>query len=90
MTLFLDEADFQLARAAAAAGGGDAAALAQCAHFMKSSAANLGAAALAACYRELEQCAREARLDDARVLLEQTRREQAQALAALRLLIAAV
>ena len=47
---------------------------------MKSSAANLGAENLAECYRDLERCARESRIDDAKALIEPTRREQDRAL----------
>jgi HPt (histidine-containing phosphotransfer) domain-containing protein len=81
---FLKSADDNLARVAAAAVEGDAKALSQGAHSLKSSAANLGAEALAGCYRELEKCGREGRIDDARSLLEQTRREQQRALLELR------
>ena len=79
VTSFLKSADDNLARVAAALADGNAKALSQAAHSLKSSAANLGAEALAGCYRELEKCAREARIDDARCLLEQTRREHQRA-----------
>ncbi len=85
--LFLDTAETNLARVAAGIADGDAAALSQAAHFLKSSAANLGAEALAECYRQLEKCGREGRLGDAAQLLEQTRREQQRALAELRELV---
>ncbi|MBL0149928.1 MAG: Hpt domain-containing protein [Ideonella sp.] len=73
---------------AAALAEGNAKAWAQAAHSLKSSAANLGADALAGCYRELEKCGREGRIDDARSLLEPTRREQQRALLELRELLA--
>ena len=84
---FLKSADENLARLTAAAAAGDAKALLQVAHSMKSSAANLGAEALAACYRELETVASEGRIDAAHSLVEQTRREQQRALQQLRELL---
>ena len=88
---FLTSADANLARVVAAAAEGNAKALSQAAHSLKSSAANLGAETLAGCYRELEKCGREGRIDEARGLLEQTQREQQRAVLHLReLLMAAV
>jgi len=84
---FLTSADGNLARVAAAVAEGDAKALSQAAHSLKSSAANLGAEALAGCYREIERCGREGRIDDARALLEQTGHEQQRALTELRELL---
>ena len=81
---FLKSANDNLARVAAAATEGDAKTLAQGAHSLKSSAANLGADALAACYRELEKLGREGRIDEARALIEPTRHEQQRALRELR------
>ncbi len=86
---FLKSADENLARLAAAAAEGDTKALSQGAHSLKSSAANLGAEALAGCYRELERLAYEGRVDAARGLIEPTRREQQRALQQLRELLAA-
>jgi signal transduction histidine kinase/DNA-binding response OmpR family regulator len=85
---FLNTADGNLERVAAALAEGNAKAWAQAAHSLKSSAANLGAEALASLYRELEKCGREGRIDDARGLLDQTRREQQRALHELRELLA--
>jgi CheY-like chemotaxis protein/HPt (histidine-containing phosphotransfer) domain-containing protein len=84
---FLESAERQHARIEAAADVGDAKALAQAAHSLKSSAANLGATALSACYRDLEKCGREGRVDDARALFAKTRHEQTRALRALRELL---
>ncbi len=81
---FLESAERQHARIEAAADAGDAKALAQAAHSLKSSAANLGATALSACYRDLEKCGREGRINDARVLFAKARHEQARALRELR------
>jgi signal transduction histidine kinase/DNA-binding response OmpR family regulator len=85
---FLKSADGNLQRVAAALAEGNAKACAQAAHSLKSSAANLGAEALAGCYREIEKCGREGRVDDARDLIGQTRREQQRALLELRALVA--
>ncbi len=84
---FLQSADANLARIGTALAGRQAKALAQAAHALKSSPANLGALALAACYRELETWGREGRIDDAQRLLAPTRREQERALRALRELL---
>ena len=90
VTSFLKSADAGLERVAAALAKGEAKAWTQAAHSLKSSAANLGAEALAGCYRELEKCGREGRIDDARGRLEQTRHEQRRALAELRELLTVV
>jgi CheY-like chemotaxis protein len=84
VTSFLQSADDNLARVVRAANEGNAKALSQGAHSLKSSAANLGAEALAGCYRDIEQCGREGRIDDARGLLGQTQQEQERALQHLR------
>jgi len=84
---FLKSADDNFARLTAAAAGGDAKALSQVAHSLKSSAANLGAEALATCYRELETCGRQGRIEDARALLGPTGQQQQRTLLALRELL---
>jgi CheY-like chemotaxis protein/HPt (histidine-containing phosphotransfer) domain-containing protein len=66
----------------------DTKAMRQLAHGLKSGAANLGADALAACYREIEHCAREERLDAVRPLLKTVHDEQWRALAALHAIVA--
>ncbi|WP_066341006.1 response regulator [Azohydromonas lata] len=67
---------------------GNTKALRQLAHAMKSAAANLGADALAACYREIEQHAREERIESLRPLLESAHTEQQRALSALHAIVA--
>ncbi len=84
---FLDTADEQLARIASALTHGDAKAMSQTAHSLKSSAANLGADVLASCYRDLEKCGREGRLENAGALFEKTQYEQQRALQELRELL---
>jgi two-component system, sensor histidine kinase and response regulator len=77
---FLSSAPDSLAQVVAAAQIGDAKRLGQVAHSLKSSAANLGAQSLAACYKELEQCGRENRVADAVAQLAHTGAEQQRAL----------
>ena len=84
---FLATADSQLTRIATAMADNDPRSLAQAAHSMKSSAANLGAEVLSICYRDLEQCGREGELKDVHRLLKRARREQTVALQALRELL---
>jgi CheY-like chemotaxis protein len=84
---FLNSADSNLVRIETAVMAGDGKALAQAAHAVKSSAATLGAETLAACYRELERCGREARTRDAPPFMEQARREQQRAIGQLRELL---
>jgi len=71
---FLEDADQQLARVEGALGQQDTKALAQCAHAMKSSSANLGATALSALYRRLEAHGRDNQIKEAALLLQQIRR----------------
>ncbi len=87
VTSFLASADRDLALLDAAIAAADTKALSQTAHSMKSSAANLGALALAGCCRELEKCGREGRLGDAPDHLQRLRHEQGRALQALRDLV---
>ena len=82
-TSFLDTADQGLAQMRAAILAGDARSLGHAAHALKSSTANVGAQTLSACYRELEKLARDAKMDEARVLLPRTQREHARAVARL-------
>jgi CheY-like chemotaxis protein/HPt (histidine-containing phosphotransfer) domain-containing protein len=84
---FLATADAALARIEAAAAAGQTKVMSQFAHALKSSAAILGAEALAGCYREIERCGREARTENAHVFIESARAEQGQALAELRQLL---
>jgi two-component system sensor histidine kinase/response regulator len=86
-TSFLQSADRNLERIESALADGNAKALSQAAHSIKSSAANLGAEALAGCYRDLEKCGREGRIEEARHLLPQARREQQRTLLQLRKLL---
>jgi CheY-like chemotaxis protein len=73
---FRDTADPGLLRVQSALTRGDTQALSQAAHALKSSSANVGAQVLCKAYRELEQCARLGRMEDAHALFEQVRSEQ--------------
>ena len=76
--LYLDGAPALLQRLRAAVAAGDGEALRQAAHSFKSGSANLGATALAAVCKELEQCGRERRLDEATALLPALDRHSAR------------
>ena len=80
---FLESARKGLAQVQAAIGSDDAKALGHAAHGLKSSAANVGAETLSACYRELEAMAREGRMDAARAIVERVRAEHERAVAQL-------
>ncbi|MFO1372775.1 MAG: Hpt domain-containing protein [Candidatus Competibacteraceae bacterium] len=69
--LYLDSAPALLQRVREAVAAGNGEALRQAAHSFKSSSANLGAMALAALCKELEQCGRERRLEGTAALLAQ-------------------
>lgn len=82
--MFLATADDSMARVELAVAEGNSVALGQAAHALKSSSANVGAQALSVCYRELEQCGREGRIEAARALVGPARREHERAVASLR------
>ena len=84
---FLSTADQSVAKVAAALDAGSGKALAQAAHALKSSTANVGAKTLSACWRELERCGREDRLDEAREVFSRTRSEHDRAVSRLRELL---
>ncbi len=85
---FLEAADSGVAMIETALSAGNAKALGQAAHSLKSSTANVGAQILSGCYRELEKCAREGRIDDARASIDRVRREHARAVLQLREILA--
>ena len=80
MLTFLQVADQGLAQVQAAISDGDSGALSQAAHALKSSAANVGALALSAGYRDLERLGREGGLGDADDVFQRVRQEQARAI----------
>ncbi len=82
VTVFLDDAPRAIAKLAASAAAGDTAAMAAPAHTLKSTSANLGAMALSAAARHIEQSARQNQLRDpverVAVLDAEFRRAQAE------------
>ncbi|HPU50644.1 MAG TPA: ATP-binding protein [Burkholderiaceae bacterium] len=84
---FLDAAERSVDEVETAILAGDTEALGRAAHGLKSSSANVGALALAECYRTLEQHAREQRIDEARATLARVRREHQRAVTHLRELL---
>lgn len=84
---FLATADEHLGRANAALVDGNPQEVSRTAHSMKSSAANLGAEALAGSYGELEKQARERQLDEGAMLIDAVRLEQDRAMQELRELL---
>ena len=85
---FLEAADSGVAVIETAISTGNTKALGQAAHSLKSSTANVGAQVLSGCYRDLEKCAREGRIDDARASIERVRHEHARAVRQLREILA--
>ena len=76
---FLAAADPGMTQVQWAMTTGNGKSLGQGAHALKSSASNVGAFTLSACYCELEKCGREDRIDDARAMFEQVRLEYQRA-----------
>jgi signal transduction histidine kinase/CheY-like chemotaxis protein/HPt (histidine-containing phosphotransfer) domain-containing protein len=84
---FLESAPLALAQVESASVAGDNVALSRAAHALKSSSANAGADGLSALYRRLELLGREARMDEARALLDLIRGEHERAMADLHRLL---
>ena len=78
---YLETAEQGMAQVQAAVALGNGTALGQAAHALKSSSANVGGQIVSGCFRELESCAREGRMDEARALLERVRHEHGRAVA---------
>ena len=76
---FLATAGADVAQVQAALNAGSAQALGHAAHALKSSSTHVGARILSGCYRELEQCGREDRIDEARLMFARVRREHERA-----------
>ena len=76
---FRDAAAPGLLRVQSALIDGNTQALGQAAHALRSSSANVGAQVLSVAYRELEQCARLERIEDAPALFEHIRTEHERA-----------
>ena len=86
---FLTSSSRRLTELNAAAAKSDAQSLGKIAHALKSSAANVGALVLSEHYREVEQFAREGRVDEALAQMATMQQEHARAVAAIEALQAA-
>ena len=84
---FLQSADASMQRVVRAVTEHDAASLAQAAHALKSSTANVGALRLSECFRELERIGREGRVAEAAGALDCANAEFERAIASLRSLM---
>jgi HPt (histidine-containing phosphotransfer) domain-containing protein len=76
---FLESAPLRVAHIEQAIVSGDSEILGQAAHALKSSSANVGAETLSGLYQQLEKYGRECRIDEARALLDQIRKEHERA-----------
>jgi len=76
---FLQAADGRMSEIETAISERDGQRLGRAAHALKSSTANLGAEALSGCYRQLEHLGREGRIEEARALLANLRRQHERA-----------
>jgi two-component system sensor histidine kinase/response regulator len=76
---FLESAPQRVAHIEQAIVSGDSEILGQAAHALKSSSANVGAETLSGLYQQLEKYGRECRIDEARALLDQIRKEHERA-----------
>jgi two-component system, sensor histidine kinase and response regulator len=81
---FLEAVDERVTQIESAIIERDGTLLSRVAHTLKSSTANLGAEALSSCYRQLEHLGREGRIDEARALLANLRREHERAVSRVR------
>jgi CheY-like chemotaxis protein len=88
LRMFMESAEATLQSAKCAVVARDGAQLSRLAHAMKSSAANIGAEALAELYRRLESAGRDGRIEEAQSLLAQVEREQDRALNRIREILA--
>jgi len=79
LEIFLESAARGIDQIEDAIRGGDGHSLSRAAHTLKSGAANVGAEALSNFCRQLERLGREQRLDEARALLNEVRREHERA-----------
>ncbi len=79
MQTFLKSAQQRVDHIELAIATGDSKMLGQAAHALKSSTANVGAETLSGLYKELEKLGREQRIDEARDLLDEVRREHQRA-----------
>ncbi len=84
---FLESTHERVMRIEQAIACGDSEILGQAAHALKSSTANVGAETLSRLYKELETLGREHRIDEARALLDEVRREHQRAVSDMQTLL---
>jgi two-component system, sensor histidine kinase and response regulator len=87
LRMFIESAEASLESIRRAIQARDGVQLSRAAHAMKSSAANIGAEALANLHRRLESIGREGRIEDAQLLLAELEREQERALRRIRAIL---
>lgn len=87
LELFLQDVPRRIARLRASYAAGDAGELHKTAHSLKGSAGNIGAHALFAICRQLDDCGRAGELADAKRLIDALEAEFARVEAAIRLII---
>lgn len=88
MRTFLASAQQRVATVEQAIASGDGEILGQAAHSLKSSTANVGAETLSGLYKQLEKLGRERRIDEARVLIDEVRKEHQRAVSDMHILLA--
>jgi two-component system, sensor histidine kinase and response regulator len=87
MRTFLASAQERVAHIEQAIVSGDSDSLGQAAHALKSSSANVGAETLSGLYRQLELMGRERRIDEARRLIDEVRKEHQRAVSDMQTLL---
>jgi two-component system, sensor histidine kinase and response regulator len=87
MRTFLVSAQQRVAHIEQAIATGDSESLGQAAHALKSSSANVGAETLSGLYRQLELMGRERRIDEARGLIDEVRKEHQRAVSDMQTLL---
>jgi len=87
MRTFLASAHERVVHIEQAIACGDSETLGQAAHALKSSTANVGAETLSRLYKELERLGREHRLEEARALLDEVRKEHQRAVSNMQTLL---
>ena len=87
MRTFLASAQQRVEHIEQAIASGDSEILGQAAHALKSSSANVGAETLSGLYKQLEKLGRERRIDEARVLLDEVRKEHQRAVSDMQTLL---
>jgi len=83
LRIFLESAQQSVVQIEHAIHAGDSKVLSRAAHTLKSSTANVGAETLSGFYRQLERLGREERIEEARAILDQVKREHHRAVSSI-------